>query len=533
MTLPAVSERVRRLGTRHARLVGWLAPIGVALLALALRLYRLGYPNRLMFDETYYPKDAYSLRRFGYVQDFVSDANAKIVAGDLTGLFTGQPTQIVHPDGGKWMLALGQYLFGMDSFGWRFSAAVVGALTVLVLARMVRRLTGSTLLGCVGGLLLTFDGTHFVMSRIGLLDVFLAFWLVCAVACLVADRDWGRARLVARAEAAGGVVRGFGPRLLWRPWRVAAGLSFGMALGTKWSALYVLAAFGLLTWAWDAANRRAIGVRAAWVRSALVDAAPALVSLVLVAAVVYLATWTGWLIHHGVYETRFGNGYGDNAPWGSYVTRPASGWLQQTTDAFRSLWHFHVMVYDFHTGDYLAGKTHPYQSSPRGWLLLNRPVGVDVVNDIQPGVDGCRAVAGDTCLRQVTVLGNPAVWWPGAAALVASVWLWARRGDWRFAVPLLAVAATVLPWFQYDDRPIFSFYAVATVPFTIVATCLVIGAMRGSGPASALRSRLVVVGVGVYLAVVICTFAWFYPILTDQLITRSDWADRMWFRRWI
>ena len=99
------------------------------MLALALRLYRLGYPNRLMFDETYYPKDAYSLRRFGYVQDFVSDANAKIVAGDLTGLFTGQPTQIVHPDGGKWMLALGQYLFGMDSFGWRFSAARISTQT--------------------------------------------------------------------------------------------------------------------------------------------------------------------------------------------------------------------------------------------------------------------------------------------------------------------------------------------------------------------------------------------------------------------
>ena len=46
------------LGTRHARLVGWLAPLGVALVALALRLHRLGYPNRLMFDETYYPKDA-------------------------------------------------------------------------------------------------------------------------------------------------------------------------------------------------------------------------------------------------------------------------------------------------------------------------------------------------------------------------------------------------------------------------------------------------------------------------------------------
>ena len=48
-------------------------------------------------------------------------------------------------------------------------------------------------------------------------------------------------------------------------------------------------------------------------------------TLVGVAAVVYVATWTGWLIHHGVYEQRFGLGYGDEAPWGAYVKDPSSG----------------------------------------------------------------------------------------------------------------------------------------------------------------------------------------------------------------
>ena len=28
-------------------------------------------------------------------------------------------------------------------------------------------------------------------------------------------------------------------------------------------------------------------------------------------------------------------------------------------------------------------------------------------------------------------------------------------------------------------------------------------------------------------------FAWFWPIWTDQLLTRSEWLDRMWFPRWI
>ena len=108
---------------------------------------------------------------------------------------------VVHPEVGKWLIALGEKAFGMDPFGWRIAAAVAGSLMVLVLIRLVRRLTGSTLLGCVAGLLLCFDGMHLVLSRLALLDIFLAFFLICAASCLVADRDWTRARMAARRRA--------------------------------------------------------------------------------------------------------------------------------------------------------------------------------------------------------------------------------------------------------------------------------------------------------------------------------------------
>ena len=343
---PSVRERFTPLLAGSPRLLGWLGPIGIGLLAFALRVWRLGYPERIMFDETYYAKDAYSLTQFGYVQDFKESANGRILDSKLTGLFTGEPTQIVHPDGGKWIIAIGERLFGMTPFGWRISAAVVGALMIVVLARLVRRLTGSTLLGCLAGLLLCFDGMHFVMSRIALLDVFLAFWLVCAVTCLVADRDWGRQKLAARADAAGPGAwsgGGFGPVrvMLFRPWRVSAGICFGVAAGTKWNAVYVIAVFGLLTYLWDTNARRAIGVRTAWLRSAVVDGIPAFVSIVVVAFGVYLATWTGWLVHHELFEQRFGFGYGDIKPWGTYLNDPASSWFGETMQAFRSLWHYH------------------------------------------------------------------------------------------------------------------------------------------------------------------------------------------------
>ena len=105
---------------------------------------------------------------------------------------------VVHPEVGKWLIGLGEKTFGFTPLGWRVVPAIVGTLLILVMIRFVRRLTGSTLLGCVAGVLLCFDGLEFVLSRLALLDIFVAFFLLCAVHCLVLDRDWYRARMAHR-----------------------------------------------------------------------------------------------------------------------------------------------------------------------------------------------------------------------------------------------------------------------------------------------------------------------------------------------
>jgi dolichyl-phosphate-mannose-protein mannosyltransferase len=519
--------------TGRSALSGWLWPVAVAVLALGLRLWRLGTPGTLLFDETYYAKDAWSLLRFGYVRDTVEGADDMVARGDVTGLFNEQTSYYVHPDVGKWLVAAGEWVFGMDAFGWRVSAAVVGALTVLVLARLVRRLTGSTLLGCVAGLLLCFDGLHFVMSRLALLDVFMTFFLVCAVACLLADRDWGRKRLsglvgtgtgAVRAEPAG--LAGYGPvrAMLVRPWRLGAGVSFGLACATKWNALFALAGFGLLVWAWDSGARRAIGVRAPVWKATVVDAVPAFLSLVGVALVVYVASWGAWLAHAPQYENAFGS------DWGGYVAEDASG-PGEAVQSLRSLWNYHQEVWDFHTGTGLQDATHPYQSDPAGWLVINRPVGIAADTDIQPGQQGCEAA--DSCIRQILAIGTPVLWWAGVAALVAAVALWLGGRDWRYGVAVVGVLSSWLPWLLFSSRPIFYFYAVAIIPFTVVAVTLVLGRLLGPSDVSARRRSWAGAVVGGLVAAVVANFAYLYPVLTDVLLTHADWMHRMWFTRWI
>lgn len=552
---PTAWQRARRRVDLEDPVVGWAASLGLTLLALFLRLWKLGTPREFQFDETYYAKDAWSLLHFGYARGYVDGANDQILAGNVDGQWTGDPSMVVHPEVGKWLIALGEKAFGMDPFGWRVASAVVGALMILVMCRLVRRMTGSTLLGITAGLLLSLDGMQFVLSRLALLDIFLAFFILLAVHCLVADRQWLRARLAERVPtqldgSTSGPVRG----LLFRPWLLASGVCWGLAIGTKWTALYPLAAFGVLTWLWSAGARRSFGVRWATLRSVLTDGLPAFVHLVVVAALVYTVSWTGWLVHAGEYErtlsstqyTQFvkerpctgtgderqENNLDDSGKRWPTATEPDASGLGEVWQSLRSLASYHHDVYTFHT-HYLNCSSHPYASAPSAWPLLNRPVGVAADTDIQPGTRGCDASAGSTCLKQVLLIGTPTIWWGGAVALLFALLMWVGARDWRFGVAVVGAASTWLPWLLYDSRPIFSFYAVAYLPFVVLALTLAMGRLIGPSRAPSRRRTVGVVVAGSFVVLTVLNFAWFWPILTDQLLTRGEWLDRVWFQRWI
>jgi len=543
--LPRVRRRLTPLSYRSDVMWGWLAPIIVAICAGILNFWNLSTPHNITFDETYYAKDAYSLLVKGYATEFINDdstddseADAIVNGGSTDGIFKdpAKPSLVVHPEVGKWMLAGGEWLFGMDAFGWRFSAALTGMLMVLVMCRLVRRLTGSTLLGCVAGALLTLDGLHFVMSRIALLDIFLAFWLLCAVHCLVADRDWARVKLARMYEITPTfTVRDFGPvrGFLFRPWRIAAGVCFGLAAGTKWSAVFVVGGFGLLIWMWDAGMRRSIGVRWATAKSLLVDAVPSIFSILAVGFVVYVVSWMGFLMHAQPFEDSFGNANPsdpDDWTWSS-VDDGRDGPVNQARHDLNILWNFHKEVYMFHTGDYIKDATHPFQSDPGGWLVLNRPLGIASVSGDRAEIPNCPV--GQDCVKQILAIGTPVLWWGGVLALFGGLGYWLSRRDWRFGVPLVGVLTTWIPWFWNDERPIFLFYAVAIVPFTVIAVALMLGKMLGRRTSSYPRRLIGTLCAGAFVCAVALNFVYFYPIWTNGLLSNESWNDRMWISTWI
>jgi len=513
-----------RQGPPTDRVIGWVVTLVITGLAFFLRWFRLGQPSTIMFDETYYAKDAWSLLRFGYEGTWVGDGekvvNPQFALGDDSAL-TPTGEWAVHPEVGKWLIALGEKMFGLDAFGWRFGALIFGALLVFVTIRLARRLSRSTLIGGLAGLLLTVDGLSFVMSRIALLDIFQAFFILAAVSCVVADRDYFRRRLADHiAGLPGQTLAGRAGPFIFRPWLLAAGVMFGLGCGTKWNTIYPVAVFGVVVVVWSVTARRLAGAgRKSWF-SLLTDAVPAFVSMVVVGVATYLATWIPWLRTATSHEWSWGAADPD-----SWVTRHFGS-------AWGTLWKWHQVTYDFHTGPGMASTTHPYSSNPWQWTVMGRTVGIYAQNDIQPGDQGCVVAAGSSCMRIITALGTPLLWWLGAIALIAALVWWLAGMDHRFGVVVLGYCSTWIPWMFAGTRPLFSFYAITMVPFMVIALAMALGVVLGPARAGRRRRNGAIV-VGVIVALIVLDFAFIYPILTGELMTLRQWQWRMWLPGWI
>ena len=508
------------------RAVSWLVALAITIFGGVLRFVDLARPKAVVFDETYYMKDAFSLLRWGYERSFVDGANDKILASDgnwrTLDVFANNPSFVVHPPVGKWTIALGEYAFGLTPFGWRFSMAVLGTLAVLITVRVARRLTRSTLIGAIAGFLLAIDGMAISMSRTALLDGTLMFWVLVGFACLLLDRDRTRGRLAAKVRAFRDdksamteIGAGIGPFTGLRPWRWAAGFALGMACATKWSGVWFIVAFGLMTVVWDVGMRRVVGVRTAeaWLGSVL-EGVLAAVAIAGTAFVVYVVSWSGWLLTTGGYDRQWAE------------TNPATGIWSMVPAGLRSLLHYHAEMLNFHTH---LTSPHSYQSNAWGWLLQTRPTSFFYESPTQ-GQSGCTVAK---CSTEVVALGNPLIWWAATFALVHQAWRWFARRDWRSGAVVLAVLAGWLPWLGFQGRTIFTFYAVAFVPFLCIVLALSLGAILG--PSDALPWRRMVGGgaVGLFLVSALVLSWFFYPVWTGEVIPYSAWQIRMWFPTWV
>jgi dolichyl-phosphate-mannose--protein O-mannosyl transferase len=508
------------------RLWGWIGPLLVTLFAGFLRFNRLSVPNAIIFDETYYAKDAWSILKHGVEWNWISVSgnpnyvNNQVVSGHFSnslfqacsGSSCGE--YVVQPPLGKLLMAVGEWMYGLTSLGWRVAPALFGTLAILVMCRVARRLTRSTLLGCTAGLLLSLDGLEFVLSRTGILDIFLMFFVLAAFGALVVDRDVSRARL---AEAV--VLQPSdeaGPGLGIRKWRVAAGILIGLACASKQYGVWYILAFAGLCIAWDLGARRAVGLRG-YVRGALVrDGKWLPLTLGVIPLVTYTLTWMGWLVTNTGYDRASAQGTGFNIP----VLGP-----------LYSLFEYHKEMVQFGVG---LSTRHPYMSQPWDWFFITRPVAFywTTFSD-SAGLHAAKAGTTGPWVQEVLAIGNPAIWWVSIPVLVFCLGWWLTRRDWRAGAALLCVAAGWVSWLPFVSRTKFDYYSLEFEPFLIICIVLCLGLLIGPASAWWVRRAIGSALVGIYVLAVLVLFWYFYPILAGKIIPYSEWLSHMWYSGWI
>lgn len=498
---------------RLVRRWSWLAPLMVTLLAGVLRIWNLGHPHALVFDETYYVKDAWSQWVLGYAAEWPDGANESFVAGD-TDVFSTTGSFVVHPPLGKFLIGAGMALFGADSsFGWRIATALIGTATVLILYLVAKAMTDSVPFAAVAASLLAIDGLAIVMSRVALLDGILTFFLLLGFWFVLLDRRRHDTRLAALVAARG--PADWGPVMWNRPWLIAAGAALGAASAVKWSGLYAIAAFGIYLVVTDALARRRAGIRI-WPADAAFRQGPiTFVLFIPVALVVYLGSWFGWLTTDGGYDRQKG------------LEEPATGFWSWVPPALQSLWIYHRAIYNFHVG---LTAEHGYASPAWQWPLLLRPTSMYYQSTPQ-GEAGCGAANG--CVENIYSMPNPLIWYAGVAAAAYLIYRFAISRDWRYALVLTAVGATYVPWLLYPERTVFQFYTIAILPFLVLALTFALRDVAGASHADASRrtsgQRVVIV----FLVLAVVLSAFWYPILTATPVPYDFWRAHNWMPSWI
>lgn len=495
---------------RGMRLWRWLAPALVTLVAAILRLIDIGNPHQLVFDETYYVKDAWSQWVLGFPSTWPDDADASFAAGD-TDVFTGIGSYVVHPPLGRILIGAGMALLGPDSAtGWRISAAVIGTATVLAIYLFARTLTGSIPLATVASGLFAIDGLGIVLSRIALLDIFLTFFIVLTFWFVALDHRRSGDRIASLVAARGLEHPMWGPVLWNRPWLVAAGVAAGAATAVKWSGLYVIAAVGVYAVVTDALARRRAGI-VQWPMDAVRQGLASFVLLVPVALVVYVASWSGWLFTTGGYKR------------GTPVE--ATGFWAWVPEPLQRLWSYHQEMYAFHVG---LVTPHSYASPAWQWPLLIRPTSMYWHQD-DAGVNGCALPTG--CTEAISSIANPIIWWAGVAASLFLLVRFVMVRDWRYALVLTGLAATYVPWLLYPERTIFQFYTIAMLPFLVLALAFTLREIaRGVRGSTRLSGQVVVLA---FLALCVVVSAFWYPVWAGLPVPYEFWRLHNWLPTWI
>lgn len=142
--------------------------------------------------------------------------------------------------------------------------------------------------------------------------------------------------------------------------------------------------------------------------------------------------------------------------------------------------------------------------------------------------NGCGA---KSCAQEVLAIGTPILWWIGALALLfligANLHHFAMRElDLGVLIPFIGIVAGYLPWFFFQERTVFTFYAIVFQPFLILAIVLL-------AKVAYEYHRDFKYLIALFVILIAWNFIYFYPLFAGNITTYDAWLAKMWWSSWI
>jgi dolichyl-phosphate-mannose--protein O-mannosyl transferase len=255
-----------------------------------------------------------------------------------------------------------------------------------------------------------------------------------------------------------------------------SGVAIGLGLSTKWSAAFLIPILLLLTIKIKEVNLSQILKRVG--------------QFVFLPMAIYFTSWIGWFISD-------------------------KGWARNSgSNPIVSLWNYHLEILNFHAN--LVEK-HSYSANPWSWLVLGRPTSFYYESG-----DSCGA---GECAQEILAMGTPLLWWSAIIAVAITIGFYINTSNSSAEIVLAGFAGTYLPWFIFQDRTMFYFYSITTLPFLILALIYCFNLLLKYGN----YQRVIML----FIFVVAINFIYFLPIYIGIEIPYSQWLNRMWLPSWI
>ncbi len=437
---------------------------------------QLSPPNGQVFDEIYFPVDAYNdikgmevcrpstlNCRFNYFDPEPPLAKLIIGAGEWSyGWYRA------HFEG-----ASGDYIdLGFNTFGWRIAACLFGVLCVPMMYLFARRLWPKRLFAIAAATFVCFDGMFFIQSRIGMIDIFPIFFILLSYFLYLVHIQSRSSRASLVSLVALGVVLGIGIASKWIVLAAYASIVFLMIVRAIRRNVDVhIGPPGEPIWSWGRGDGPAIPGRVFLPVYLLVAA----VALVAIPLAIYVESWYPF----------FARGQFHN--------------LADLIDYQRQSYIYHATL----------TATHPYGSPWWSWPLLSRPV-LYYAEYTNLGIDHW---TGQELVARMANLGNPWIWWTSLPCVVALPYFIIRHRSFPATVIFLGFITQWLPWAPIS-RVLFMYHMFGGLIFMVLALAFVLTHL-----AEHLSGRRRWLLAGGHLGMTVLLFFYFYPLWTGLPIS--------------